>query len=102
MDCRVPSEEAGAVQEVTFLYRVAEGNCPKSHGFNVARKAGLPDPVILQAQEAAASLERRMNNQKTLTRLMSQLTVADDRGAHLSELRKIVIQMKEVALSYKK
>lgn len=100
MSCHIPSEaEGGAVEEVTFLYRVAAGNCPKSYGFNVARKAGLPESVILQAQEAAARLEQRMEKQKTLTRLMKQLKVSQEAGAGVSELSHIVRQMKEIGIS---
>lgn len=99
MSCQVPSAESGSVQEVTFLYRVASGNCPKSHGFNVARKAGLPDSVVLIAQEAAARLEQRTSKQKILKRLMRQLTQSHAAGADVSQLRHIVIQMKEVSLS---
>ncbi|XP_043720613.1 DNA mismatch repair protein MSH6 [Telopea speciosissima] len=43
------------VEEVTFLYRLTPGACPKSYGVNVARLAGLPDPVLQKA--AVMSIE---------------------------------------------
>lgn len=39
MGCQVKQEEGG-VEEVTFLYKVMPGACPKSYGVNVARLAG--------------------------------------------------------------
>ena len=39
MACQVGSG-VGAVEEVTFLYRLTAGACPKSYGVNVARLAG--------------------------------------------------------------
>lgn len=32
-----PAQEAGGVDEVTFLYKLVDGACPKSYGVNVAR-----------------------------------------------------------------
>ena len=39
MGCRV-GNGVGDVEEVTFLYRLTPGACPKSYGVNVARLAG--------------------------------------------------------------
>lgn len=39
MACQV-GEGIGGVEEVTFLYRLTPGACPKSYGVNVARLAG--------------------------------------------------------------
>ena len=36
-------------EEVTFLYRLCNGSCPKSYGINVGRLAHLPDDVIMRA-----------------------------------------------------
>ncbi|WCJ22309.1 DNA mismatch repair protein MSH6 [Euphorbia peplus] len=54
MACQVGSRE-GEVEEVTFLYRLTRGACPKSYGVNVARLAGLPESILLKA--AAKSQE---------------------------------------------
>lgn len=40
MACQV-GNGIGAVEEVTFLYRLTPGACPKSYGVNVARLAGM-------------------------------------------------------------
>lgn len=39
MACQV-GNQIGGVEEVTFLYRLTPGACPKSYGVNVARLAG--------------------------------------------------------------
>jgi len=39
MACQI-GEGIGGVEEVTFLYRLTPGACPKSYGVNVARLAG--------------------------------------------------------------
>ena len=33
-------------ETITFLYKLIEGACPKSYGFNAARLAGLPTEVL--------------------------------------------------------
>lgn len=40
MACQV-GKGIGGVEEVTFLYRLTPGSCPKSYGINVARLAGI-------------------------------------------------------------
>lgn len=40
MACQVGDGDGG-VDEVTFLYRLTPGACPKSYGVNVARLAGM-------------------------------------------------------------
>lgn len=39
MACQV-GNGVGGIEEVTFLYRLTPGACPKSYGVNVARLAG--------------------------------------------------------------
>lgn len=33
-------------ETIMFLYKLIEGACPKSYGFNAARLAGLPTEVL--------------------------------------------------------
>lgn len=49
--------------QVTFLYTLIDGACPKSYGVNVARLAGLPDEVIERASSFAAQLEEHHHTQ---------------------------------------
>lgn len=54
MGCAVaPPSQPGGAEEVTFLYRLTDGACPKSYGTNVARLAGLPDAVVRRAAQKA-------------------------------------------------
>jgi len=59
MGCDVRGE-SGA-EEVTFLYKLTEGSCPKSYGVNVARLAGLPEDVVQAAAKASKEMEEAMN-----------------------------------------
>ena len=35
-------------REVTFLYKLTDGVCPKSHGMNVANMAGVTRSVVIR------------------------------------------------------
>ncbi|MDM7916081.1 MAG: DNA mismatch repair protein MutS, partial [Candidatus Eisenbacteria bacterium] len=45
--------------EVVFLRKVIDGAADKSYGIEVARLAGVPDPVVRRASEILRGLERR-------------------------------------------
>lgn len=55
---QVRAAAAARAAEVTFLYRLTAGACPKSYGVNVARLAGLPPTVLRMAAAKAAAAER--------------------------------------------
>ena len=59
MGCDVRGE-SGA-EEVTFLYKLTQGSCPRSYGVNVARLAGLPEDVVQAAAKASKEMEEAMN-----------------------------------------
>jgi DNA mismatch repair protein MutS len=44
-------------ERIVFLRRIVPGAADKSYGIQVARLAGLPDPVIERAKEILANLE---------------------------------------------
>lgn len=46
--------------DITFLYTLGDGACPKSFGINVAKLAGLPDEVLIRAKETSSAFEREM------------------------------------------
>ncbi|CAA7388969.1 unnamed protein product [Spirodela intermedia] len=56
MSCHV-GKGAGGIEEVTFLYKLKPGLCPKSYGVNVARLAGLPGSVLEKAAEKSREFE---------------------------------------------
>lgn len=53
----VENDEDSTEESVTFLYKIAEGRCPKSYGFNAARLAGLDYKVVSRGREIARELE---------------------------------------------
>uniref|UniRef100_A0A803M7J7 DNA mismatch repair protein n=1 Tax=Chenopodium quinoa TaxID=63459 RepID=A0A803M7J7_CHEQI len=56
MGCQVGKGDRG-LEEVTFLYRLTQGACPKSYGVNVARLAGIPDGVLFKAAAKSKEFE---------------------------------------------
>ncbi|XP_052723779.1 uncharacterized protein LOC128193734 [Vigna angularis] len=56
MACQVGDGIAG-LDEVTFLYRLTPGACPKSYGVNVARIVGLPTSVLQKAASKSREFE---------------------------------------------
>lgn len=64
MECLVERNSADSAYEdcnITFLYTLGSGSCPKSFGINVARLAGLPDVVLAKAKRISAEFEDEMN-----------------------------------------
>lgn len=58
-----PSSDHGMV-DVKFLYKLADGVAPRSYGMNVARLAGLAEPIIEMANEISAEMERRFRERE--------------------------------------
>lgn len=46
---------------ITFLYTLGEGACPKSFGINVARLARLPEEVLEKAKQISSDFEMETN-----------------------------------------
>lgn len=44
-------------ESIIFLYKLEEGMCPKSYGFNAARLAGIPAEILSLAKKKARELE---------------------------------------------
>ena len=45
--------------EIIFLYKIVQGEANKSYGLEVAKLAGLPDDLILNANEILNSFEQK-------------------------------------------
>ncbi|EXB28598.1 DNA mismatch repair protein Msh6-1 [Morus notabilis] len=63
MACQV-GRGVGGIEEVTFLYRLTAGACPKSYGVNVARLAGLSDSVLQNATAKSREFEAMYGKHK--------------------------------------
>lgn len=74
MACRVDDE----TRAVTFLYRFLRGACNRSHGVHVARLAGLPEPLLKQAEESSAQLEAVLEGKYALTLARRLLALSPD------------------------
>ena len=62
--------------QIVFLYQLTQGACNQSFGMNVARMAGIPDPLIEGAQRIADEFENLCILKNTTTKNQSQLPVA--------------------------
>ena len=58
-------------KELTFLYKLRSGACPKSHGFNTARLAGLPPHVIELGEKFSENFEKQEKLKQRLVELYS-------------------------------
>ena len=61
-------EAADGSSAVTFLYKYADGACPKSYGLNVAQLAKLPDAVITRAKVKSEEFEAAIEAQRAAAR----------------------------------
>ncbi|KAJ8573706.1 hypothetical protein K7X08_010217 [Anisodus acutangulus] len=96
MACQIGKGSRG-LEEVTFLYRLTPGACPKSYGVNVARLAGLPDDVLQRAVAKSEELEIYGHNKqsdenltgtllRSLINLVKHNKCDDNKGVVLGEL----------------
>lgn len=81
MACKVTEDGDDTLEEVTFLYKLTDGPCPKSYGVNVARLAGLPMRVVKRAgtisrQTESATVEDEVR--KVMKRVQSMLDGGGD------------------------
>lgn len=66
MECIVEDDnedDSARKSNITFLYTLGDGPCPKSFGVNVARLAGLPDDVIQKAKAVSSLFEAELSGQ---------------------------------------
>jgi DNA mismatch repair protein MSH6 len=52
-------------REITFLYKLLRGVCPKSFGLNCASKAGVPEEVIVHAEQKSKEFEANSTTSAT-------------------------------------
>jgi DNA mismatch repair ATPase MutS len=50
----------GDEREVVFLYKLKAGPTESSFGLNVAKMAGLPEPILTMAATLAHEFEKKM------------------------------------------
>jgi len=70
---------------ITFLYTLGPGSCPKSFGINVAKLAGLPEEVLANAKRVSAEFEEEMNGASNGSELQWSEDEAKDRVQNILE-----------------
>ncbi|QSX08898.1 DNA mismatch repair protein MutS [Alkalibacter rhizosphaerae] len=72
---KVQERETG----VLFLRKIVSGSADKSYGIEVAKLAGLPEPVIRRANELLVVLEQKEDKVKKSKSLAQTLPIVEDR-----------------------
>uniref|UniRef100_A0ACD5YI65 Uncharacterized protein n=1 Tax=Avena sativa TaxID=4498 RepID=A0ACD5YI65_AVESA len=85
MACEVGIGEGG-LEEVTFLYRLTAGLCPKSYGVNVARLAGIPASVLQRANEKSIDFEANYGKRHCVTKDKMVCAQKEDNFATIKDL----------------
>ncbi|KAL6600784.1 hypothetical protein ACP70R_045069 [Stipagrostis hirtigluma subsp. patula] len=89
MACKVGVGEGG-LEEVTFLYKLTPGSCPKSYGINVARLAGIPASVLQRASEKSSAFEANYGMRRHLTKDKHVNAQNDGKFSAIRDLFRIV------------
>ncbi|XP_074603536.1 DNA mismatch repair protein Msh6 [Brevipalpus obovatus] len=78
MACMVENENEDdpSSESIVFLYQLVSGSCPKSHGFNAAKLAGIDLDLIRKAHEKAKEFELFSLANRAIQKLMSPKTQA--------------------------
>ncbi|GJC92506.1 mutS domain V [Colletotrichum higginsianum] len=79
-------DDAGANEEITFLYEVGEGVAHRSYGLNVARLARIPRKVIEVAAQKSREMEQDVRVRKLLGTARLLADVAKDSPDQLDHL----------------
>ncbi|KZL71843.1 DNA mismatch repair protein Msh3 [Colletotrichum tofieldiae] len=92
-DGDVGGEDAGADEEITFLYEVGEGVAHRSYGLNVARLARIPRKVIEVAAQKSREMEQdvRVRRLRGTARLLAE--VMENKSDQLDHLISNIEQM---------
>ncbi|XP_062194119.1 DNA mismatch repair protein MSH6-like isoform X2 [Phragmites australis] len=80
----------GGMEEVTFLYRLTLGSCPKSYGVNVARLAGIPASVLQMANEKSSDFEANYGKRHRMTKDKHVSAQSEDKFSAIRDLFRIV------------
>eukprot|EP01029_Cantina_marsupialis_P006284 TRINITY_DN168765_c0_g2_i6.p1 TRINITY_DN168765_c0_g2~~TRINITY_DN168765_c0_g2_i6.p1 ORF type:complete len:244 (+),score=74.68 TRINITY_DN168765_c0_g2_i6:351-1082(+) len=104
MTCVVEEQGDDKPAKVTFLYKLGEGGCPKSHGFNVARLAKLPEEVIQRAFEKSNELEEVVKNNQKRFYKRNMAILLKQKVARVMKLPEelAIIELKKLSLKAKR
>jgi DNA mismatch repair protein MutS len=84
--------------KVIFLHQIIEGVANRSYGIQVAKLAGLPEPVIQKAQQILKSLESKPKNTISFEEADNLLTfVSNKENTVLSKVEELLEQIDKVS-----
>lgn len=84
------NEQEEETDNITFLYTLGDGPCPKSFGINVARLARLPEEVLEKAARFSSDFELEMNGDTWAAKQRRDLTELIEAGdVNMDEIEKI-------------
>lgn len=89
MRCLEQNDPTTGHEEIIFMYKVSPGECPKSHGFNAARLAGLKNDMISLAKQKAKEMSEEANITKRVRQVLKQIRENDSQ-----KLRSLLQQLK--------
>lgn len=82
MPCLVANEGDLLQESIVFLYKMTEGRCPKSYGFNAAKLAGLDRNIVARGVEVAKQLEEEAK----LRNIFKNMFISDN----VLEIKKLI------------
>jgi DNA mismatch repair protein MSH6 len=86
MECLVENKEVED-SNITFLYTLGNGVCPKSFGINVARLAGLPEDALVKAKRISTEFELEMSSAEGSRSLVTSRTAVQQKRAIANAIR---------------
>lgn len=85
MACRV--EDSKDEEDITFMYKMREGACPRSYGYNAAKLAGLPRSITERSREISNLVESNTLIRKMFVLLFSKQNDVSDLLTSFSSLQ---------------
>jgi len=79
-------------ETVVFLHKIISGGADKSYGIHVAQIAGIPQPVIIRANEILKDLEKHSSDsEKPVPSAIQQMALFPETNPLLEEIQKLDI-----------
>lgn len=76
---------------IRFLYRIREGKADKSYGIHVAQLAGIPEDVIIRAQQILEDLESGNKDKEDIKFLENMVKAESENDEIIKKLDSIDI-----------
>lgn len=90
-------------ENIYFLYKLNEGVCTKSYGYNVAKMANIPLPIVREAHHVGHAHHVVTETERLLTQLNHQLENGggDGKSFDAAKLDRLAGYLLKIALSSK-